>query len=307
MLWVEKYRPQLIADCVLPNRIKKTFQAYVDAQEIPNLLLSGGPGIGKTSTAKAMCDQAGVTWSIIPASDERGIDTFRTKILGFATTKTLLDSGKKKVLILDEADFLTTDCQAALRGALEEYVENCTFILTCNYKNKLMKALHSRCAVIDFSLESSEKPKMAAAIFKRITSILDSENITYNQDVVGELVKKYFPDYRRTINEIQRIAKFGPIDTSALVLVREVVITDLIKAMKNKDWAEARKWAGANSDQDPSVIYRKIYDNIEELIKTEAIPQAVLILAKYQYQATQVPDQEINMAAFLTELMVDCT
>lgn len=303
-LWTEKYRPKKVSECILPDRIKKVFQEYVSTKSIPNLMLTGTAGVGKTTVAIAMCEEIGLNHLFINSSDERGIDTLRTKIKGYASTVSLV--GGRKVIILDEADYITPEAQAALRGAIEEFSNNCTFIFTCNFKSRLIEALHSRCSVIDFALQADEKPKMASAFFNRISEILNGEGITYDKNVLVEITKKYFPDYRRTLNELQRYSTNGTIDTGILVQITSVRnIQDLIKHLKEKNFAEMRKWVVVNSDLDPARIYRKIYDSLYEYMKPESIPQAVVILAKYQYQSAFVADQEINLVACLTEIMVD--
>lgn len=303
-LWTERYRPKKVSECILPDRIKKVFQEYVNTKSIPNLMLTGTAGVGKTTVAIAMCEEIGLNHLFINSSEERGIDTLRTKIKSYASTVSLV--GGRKVIILDEADYITPEAQAALRGAIEEFSNNCTFIFTCNFKSRLIEALHSRCSVIDFALQADEKPKMAAAFFNRISEILNGEDITYDKNVLVEITKKYFPDYRRTLNELQRYSTNGTIDTGILAQITSVRnIQDLIKHLKEKNFAEMRKWVVVNSDLDPARIYRKIYDSLYEYMKPESIPQAVVILAKYQYQSAFVADQEINLVACLTEIMVD--
>jgi len=304
-LWVEKYRPQTVNDCILPDRLKAVFQEYVNTKNVPNLMLTGTAGVGKTTVAVAMCEEIGLDYLFINSSEERGIDTLRTKIKGYASTISF--AGTRKVIILDEADYITPEAQAGLRGAIEEFSSNCTFIFTCNFKSRLIDALHSRCSVIDFSLQNSEKPKMAALFFKRLCEILKNEKVEFDKNVIVKIVEKYFPDYRRTLNELQRYASRGMIDAGILAQVVDVKnISDLIKHLKEKNFAEMRKWVVVNSDIDPARVYRKIYDGLYEYLKPESIPQAVVILAKYQYQSAFVPDQEINLVACLTEIMVDC-
>jgi len=304
-LWVEKYRPKTVADCILPDRIKKVFQDYVDKKSIPNLMLTGSAGVGKTTVAMAMCEEIGLNHLFINSSEERGIDMLRTKIRGYASTISL--TGGRKVIILDEADYLTPEAQAGLRGAIEEYSDNCTFIFTCNFKSRLIDALHSRCSVIDFSLKTDEKPKMAMLLFKRLGNVLDKEGITYDKAVLQQIVGKYFPDYRRTLNELQRYSSNGTIDAGTLAQISDVrKISDLVGFLKDGNFSEMRKWVVANSDIEPARIYRKIYDSLYEYFKAESIPQAVVIIAKYQYQSAFVADQEINLVACLTEMMVDC-
>jgi DNA polymerase III delta prime subunit len=304
-LYVEKYRPHKIEDCILPDRLKKVFQDYVTKGDIPNLMLTGTAGCGKTTVAKAMCEEIGCNFLFINSSDERGIDTLRTKIKGYASTVSL--TGGRKVIILDEADYLTPEAQAGLRGAIEEFSENCSFIFTCNFKARLIDALHSRCSVIDFALKGDEKAKMAAQMFKRLANILTEEGITYDKDVLGKIVQRYFPDYRRTLNELQRYSTSGNIDAGVLSQVESVrKLDDLIKALKDKDFSTMRKWVVNNSDIDQSRIFRSIYDNLCVYLKAESVPMAVVTLAKYQYQAAFVADQELNLVACLTELMVEC-
>lgn len=304
-LFVEKYRPQTVNDCILPDRLKAVFQEYVNTKNVPNLMLTGTAGVGKTTVAVAMCQEIGLDYLFINSSEERGIDTLRTKIKGYASTISF--SGTRKVIILDEADYITPEAQAGLRGAIEEFSSNCTFIFTCNFKSRLIDALHSRCSVIDFSLQNSEKPKMAALFFKRLCEILKNENIEFDKNVIVKIVEKYFPDYRRTLNELQRYSSRGIIDAGILAQIVDVKnISDLIKHLKEKNFTEMRKWVVVNSDIDPARVYRKIYDGLYEYLKPESVPQAVVILAKYQYQSAFVPDQEINLVACLTEILVDC-
>lgn len=304
-LWVEKYRPKSVSDCILPDRIKKVFQSYVDTTNIPNLMLTGSAGVGKTTVAKAMCEEIGLNYLFINSSEERGIDMLRTKIRGYASTISL--TGGRKVIILDEADYLTPDAQAALRGAVEEYSDNCSFIFTCNFKSRLLDALHSRCSVIDFSLKADEKPRMAAQLFQRLSNILTNEKVEYDKQVLIKIVEKFFPDYRRTLNELQRYSSGGSIDAGTLAQISDVrKIADLVGYLKESNFAEMRKWVVTNSDIEPSRIYRKVYDSLYEYFKPASIPQAVVILARYQYQSAFVSDQEINLVACLTEIMVDC-
>jgi DNA polymerase III delta prime subunit len=304
MLWTEKFRPVTVDDCILPERLKKPFQEYVNAKNIPNLLLSGGPGVGKTTVAKAMCKEIGCDYLVINGSDESGIDTFRTKIKNYASSMSL--SGGRKVIIIDEADYLNPNStQPALRNAIEEFAANCSFIFTCNYKNRIIEPLHSRCAVIDFSMKNGEKAKMAGQFFKRIQTILQSEKVEYDDPVVAELVKKHFPDFRRVLNELQRYSQFGKIDTGILAQISEVSINEVVRFIASKDFASIRKWVGSN-DIDSNTLFRKLYDSLYDVLKPASVPQAVLILADYQYKAAFVADQEINIVACLTELMVDC-
>ena len=304
-LWVEKYRPHKIEDCVLPDRIKKAFQEYVTKGEIPNLLLSGPAGCGKTTAAMAMCDEIGCNYLFINSSEERGIDVLRTKVVGYASTVSL--TGGRKVIILDEADGLTPDAQDALRGVIEKFAGNCSFIFTCNFKAKIKDAIHSRCSVVDFALKPSEKPTMASKMFKRLNEILKTEGVEYDKQVLVKIVEKYFPDYRRLLNELQRHAVSGNIDAGVVSQLDGIKsLSELIKALKDKDFSTMRKWVVINSDIDPSRIYRSVYDSLNEYLKPESIPAAVVTLAKYQYQAAFVSDQELNLVACLTEIMVEC-
>jgi DNA polymerase III delta prime subunit len=305
MLWVEKYRPKTIEDCILPDRIKKPFQEYVNKEEIPNMILAGTAGTGKTTVARAMCEQIGADYIMINGSDESGIDTLRVKIKGFASSVSLM--GGRKVIIIDEADYLNPNStQPAFRGVIEEFSGNCSFIFTCNFKNRIIEPLHSRCAVIDFKLKNGEKAKMATAFMKRIETVLKNEGIEYEPAVLAEIITKFFPDYRRVLNELQRYSTFGKIDTGILAANDNVRIKEITKLIGEKNFTEIRKWVANNSDNDVNLVYREIYDNLYETLKKETIPQAVILLAKYQYQAAFCADQEINLLAFLTELMIEC-
>ena len=304
LLWTEKYRPKTIEDCILPERLKLPFQEYVNQRNIPNLLLAGGAGVGKTTVAKALCNEVGCDYIVINGSDESGIDTFRTKIKNYASSMSL--TGGRKVIIIDEADYLNPNStQPALRNAIEEFASNCSFIFTCNYKNRIIEPLHSRCAVIEFSLKNGEKAKMASAFFKRIQSVLQSESVDYDDKVIAELIKKHFPDFRRIINELQRYSQFGKIDTGVLAQIGDVSISEIVKFIRDKDFGSIRKWVATN-EVDSNTLYRKLYDSMYDLMKPQSIPQAVLILADYQYKAAFVADQEINTVACLTEIMVNC-
>ena len=303
LLFTEKYRPKTIAECILPDRLKTPFQEYVNQNNIPNLLLSGGAGVGKTTVAKAMCEEIGCDYMIINGSDENGVDVVRYKITNYASSMSL--SGGRKVIIIDEADYLSPNAQAAFRNAIEEFASNCSFIFTCNYKNKLIDPLHSRCAVVDFTLKNNEKTQMAGQFFKRIQSILQSEKIEYDDKVIVELIKKHFPDFRRIINEIQRYSQFGKIDGGILSHIVEVSLGDIIKYIKDKDFGAIRKWVASN-DIDATTFFRKLYDNLYDVLKPQSIPQAVIILADYQYKQAFVADTEINTLACLTEIMVSC-
>jgi DNA polymerase III delta prime subunit len=304
LLWVEKYRPKTIEECILPDSLKETFQEFVARKEIPNLLLSGTAGVGKTTVAKALCNEVGCDYIIINGSDESGIDVLRNKIKNYASSVSL--SGGRKVVIIDEADYLNPNStQPALRGAIEEFASNCSFIFTCNFKNRIIDPIHSRCSVIDFKINGS-KPKLASQFFKRVENILQQEKITYSKDVVAAIITKHFPDNRRILNELQRYSASGTIDSGILSNVADIQLESLIKALKEKDFASARKWVTNNLDNDPARIFRKLYDSLYEQLKPQSVPQLVLILAKYQYQAAFVADAEINLIACLTEIMVDC-
>lgn len=303
ILWTEKYRPQKVEDCILHDSIKATFQEYVKKGEIPNLLLSGSAGVGKTTIAKALCNEVGCDFIVINGSDESGIDVLRNKIKNYASSMSL--SGGRKVIIIDEADYLNPNStQPALRGAIEEFAGNCSFIFTCNYKNRIIDPIHSRCTVIDFKT-NGQKADLAKKFFKRVEWILGQEGITYEPQVVAAIITKHFPDNRRILNELQRYSASGTIDKGILSNVSEISINNLIQNLKDKDFASMRKWVTQNLDNDPVRIYRKIYDGLYDHLKPQSIPQAVVTLAKYQYQAAFVADQEINLVACLTEFMVD--
>lgn len=304
LLWVEKYRPARIEDCILPDALKETFQEFVKRKEIPNLLLSGTAGVGKTTVAKALCNEIGCDYIIINGSDESGIDVLRNKIKNYASSVSLM--GGRKVIIIDEADYLNPNStQPALRGAIEEFASNCSFIFTCNFKNRIIDPIHSRCSVIDFKINGS-KPKLASQLFKRVENILSQEGIQYDKEVVAAVITKHFPDNRRILNELQRYSVSGSIDKGILASVSDIQLADLLRALKDKDFASARKWVTNNLDNDPARIFRKLYDSLYESLKPQSVPQLVLILAKYQYQAAFVADSEINLIACLTEIMVDC-
>jgi DNA polymerase III delta prime subunit len=304
-LWCETYRPRKISECVLPDRLKETFQEYVNTENVPNLMLTGTSGVGKTTVARAMCEEIGLNYLFINSSEERGIDTLRNKIVTYASTVSL--TGGRKVIILDEADNITPDAQLALRGAIEQFARNCSFILTCNYKAKVIEAIHSRCSVIDFTLKADEKPKMAAQFYKKAVQMLADQGIRYEAPAVVAMINKFFPDYRRIVNELQRHSVKGVIDETILAQIADTRnMAELVSSLKNKDYSAMRKWVGTNSDIDPPRIYRKIYDGLYQIMKPKSIPQAAVILARYMYQAAFVADQEVNLVACLTEIMVDC-
>lgn len=299
-LWVEKYRPHRIDDCILSSEMKNTFKQFVAKGEIPNMLLCGGAGMGKTTIARALCEELGCDYTVINASMERNIDTLRNEIKGFASTVSF--AGKTKIVILDEADYLNPQStQPALRGFIEEFSANCRFIFTCNYKNKIIPALHSRTTVIEFKIASAEKQKTAAQFFNRVVNILSNENISFDKAVVAKLIERHFPDYRRILNELQRYSVSGSIDAGILVNLADVNTKELIDALRTKDWKKMRQWVVNNIDNDPATIYRKLYDSLTDQVET--IPQLILLLADYQYKAAFVADPEVNLVACLTEIM----
>ena len=306
-LWVEKYRPKTIEDCILPENTKKTFLDFLDKGEVPNLLLAGPAGCGKTTVAKALCNQLGVDVYVINGSDEgRFLDTIRNNAKNFASTVSLSSDAKHKVLIIDEADNTTPDVQLLLRASIEEFSRNCRFIFTCNYKNKIIEPLHSRCAVVEFSVNAKYKPILQSEFFQRLNGILDTERVQADKKVLLELINKHFPDWRRILNECQRYSVGGKIDSGILAHFSDVKVNDLIKNLKEKNFSQVRKWCVDNLDNDPAVLLRRIYDSLSGSLVPTSVPAAVLILAKYQYQIAFVADQEINLLACLTEIMVEC-
>ena len=306
-IWVEKYRPKTIEECILPENIKKTFREFLNKGEIPNMLLAGPPGVGKTTVAKALCNELGVDYYVINGSDEgRFLDTVRNNAKNFASTVSLASEAKHKVIIIDEADNTGNDVQLLLRAFIEEFANNCRFIFTCNYKNKILEPLHSRCAVIEFGIKGKEKQQIAAQFFRRLNDILDTERIESDKSVLAELINKHFPDWRRVLNECQRYSVSGNIDSGILVTFSDIAVNDVIKNLKEKNFSEVRKWVNSNLDNDSNVLLRRVYDALTETLDGPSTAAAVLIIAKYQYQSAFVADQEINLLAALTEIMVEC-
>jgi len=289
-LWVEKYRPKTIEECVLPDALKQTLSEFISKGDIPNLILSGGPGVGKTTAAKAMLDELGLTYMFVNGSEESGIDVLRTKIKNFASTVSL--HGGRKYLILDEADYLNPQStQPALRGFIEEFHKNCGFILTCNYKNRLIPPLHSRCSVVDFTIQKSEKKELAEQFFKRVMNVLVVEDVKFEPKAVAEVINKFFPDWRRVLNELQRYSVSGRIDAGILVDISEVNIKELMQSMKQKEFTNVRKWIVNNIDNDPTRLFRRLYDNLYDYMDGSSIPHVVVILGEYQYKAAFVADR----------------
>ena len=305
-LWVEKYRPQKIDDCILPESLKKTFKEFIASGELPTFLFTGSAGVGKTTVAKALCNEVGAEYIMINGSDEgRSIDVLRTTIKNFASTVSLTDA--KKVIIIDEADYMNAQSvQPALRSFIEEFSNNCRFIFTCNFKNRIIDPLHSRCAVVEFKIDNAEKPKVAAAFYRRIVDILTTEGVEFDSKVVAELVTKHFPDFRRVLNELQRYSVSGKIDSGLLVNMSEESLKDLIKLIKAKDYQGTRKWVGKNSDVDTTTLFHELYESASENLDPSSIPNLVLILADYQYKAAFVADHELNIMAAMTEIMMQC-
>ena len=305
-LWVEKYRPKTIDECILSDTIKGTLDDLVKDNKVPNLMLTGPAGVGKTTAARAICEQTNSDYIIINGSDEgRMIDTLRTKMTQFCSTISL--GGGRKVVIIDEADYMNPDSvQPAMRGFIEKFAENCSFIFTCNFKNRIIEPIHSRCAVVDFGLKKDEKPVIASQFLIRCGAILTEENIEHDKRVVVQLINKHFPDFRRVINELQRYSTSGTIDSGILANIGEINLNELVVALREKNFPKMRQWVTSNVDNDPASVYRKIYDKLYEVLDKSSIPQAVLIIADYQYKSAFVADQEINLVACLIELMAEC-
>ena len=306
LLWVEKYRPKTIDDCVLSDSIKTTLRDVVSQNKIPNLMFTGTSGIGKTTAARAICNETGADYLIINGSDEgRMIDTLRTKLTQFCSTISL--TGSRKVVIIDEADYMNPDSvQPAMRNFIEKFAENCSFIFTCNYKNRIIEPIHSRCAVIDFTLDKDEKPVIASQFMNRVEHILSDETIVFDKNVIAKLVLKHFPDFRRVLNELQRYSTSGEINSGILANIKEMNMRELINSLREKNFSNMRQWVVSNVDNDPASVYRKIYDELYSVTEKSSIPQAVLIIADYQYKSAFVADQEINLVACLVELMAEC-
>jgi len=306
-LWVEKYRPNIVDDCILPETIKEVFKGFVKQGELPNLLLSGTAGVGKTTIAKALCDEIGASYILINGSDEgRFLDTVRNRVRQFATTVSLTSGASHKVVIIDEADNTTNDVQLSLRSAVEEFHSNCRFIFTCNFINKIIEPLHSRCTVVDFRIKPEQSVKLQGEFFTRLKTILTKEDVKFEDKVLAKLVRRYYPDWRRLINECQRYSASGAIDSAILVDVADVNLDSLLTALKKKDFTTVKNWVVQHMDNDPTMVMRKIYDNLYDVLKPSSIPEAVLVIAKYMNSIPIVPDQEINLLACLTEIMMSC-
>jgi len=304
-LWVEKYRPKTIADTILPEELKSTFQQFVDQKNIPNLILSGSAGVGKTTVARAMLEELECDYIVINGSMNGNIDTLRNEILNFASSVSL--SGGRKYVILDEADYLNANStQPALRNFMEEFSRNCGFILTCNFKNRIIDPLHSRCSVVDFKLSKSASAKLAAQFFKRVEKILSNENVEYDRAVVAEVITKFFPDWRRVLNELQRYASTGKIDSGILGNIKDLEINSVYKLLKEKDFTSLRKWVAENVDIEQTEVFRRLYESADQYMTANSVPQLVLILSKYQYQAAFVADPEINIISCFTEILINC-
>ena len=305
-IWSQLYRPRRVEDCILPKGLKDTFLEFINQGDIPNLLLCGTAGVGKTTVARALCEQMGVDYIVINGSESGNIDTLRNDIRAFASTVSISSTGKRKIVILDEADYLNPQStQPALRGFIEEFSRNCGFIFTCNFKNRIIEPIHSRCSVIDFRFAKKDKPKLALGLLKRVMDILQEQDVKYSEQVLVELITKYFPDFRRVLNELQRYSVSGEIDAGILTTITDQNIKDLMGYLKAKSFKDMRKWVVENLDDDPTRIFRLIYDGLNGNVKPQSIPQAVVTLADYQYKSAFCADFELNMVACLTELMVE--
>ena len=306
-LWVERYRPANVRECILPENTSQMFEGFVEQGEIPNLLLAGPAGIGKTTIAKALCNELEADFFVINGSYEgRFLDTVRNQAKSFAASVSLTSKAKHKVIIIDEADNCTPDVQMLLRGNIEEFQNACRFIFTCNYKNRIIDPIHSRCSVVDFNVKGKERAQMAASFFDRVKTILDINKIEYEKKVVALIIQKYFPDFRRTLNELQKYSSKGKIDVGILSTGVDLTVSDLVKHLKNREFTNMKKWVVNNLDNEPQIIMRKVYDTMYTYMKPKSIPEAVLIIGEYQYKANFVMDQEINLVAFMTELMMRC-
>ncbi len=306
-LWVERYRPANVRECILPENTSQMFEGFVEQGEIPNLLLAGPAGIGKTTIAKALCNELEADFFVINGSDEgRFLDTVRNQAKSFAASVSLTSKAKHKVIIIDEADNCTPDVQMLLRGNIEEFQNACRFIFTCNYKNRIIDPIHSRCSVVDFNVKGKERAQMAASFFDRVKTILDLNKIEYEKKVVALIIQKYFPDFRRTLNELQKYSSKGKIDTGILGSGADLAVSDLVTYLKKREFTNMKKWVVQNLDNEPQIIMRKVYDTMYTYMKPKSIPEAVLIMGEYQYKANFVMDQEINLVAFMTELMMRC-
>jgi DNA polymerase III delta prime subunit len=302
-LWCEKYRPKNISDTILPVELKKIFQTFVDQKNIPNLILSGSAGVGKTTVARAMLEELGCDYIVINGSMNGNIDTLRNEIANFASAVSL--TGGRKYVILDEADYLNTNStQPALRNFMEEFSRNCGFILTCNYKNRILPALQSRCAIVDFDIPKDSKPKLAGQFYKRVVDILNKESVKFEAPVVAEVIKKHFPDWRRVINELQRYSATGGIDSGILTSFKDMSVRDLFAAMKARSYDDVRRWVHDNSDQDQNAVFQAVFDSADEYVAKKSIPELIVIIADYQYKAAFVANHEINLLAFLVETMM---
>jgi DNA polymerase III delta prime subunit len=305
-LWCEKYRPKKVADCILSSELKDTFSNYVKDNKIPNMILAGGPGTGKTTIARALCDEIGVDYLMVNGSDEgRNIDTVRTTLTQYCSSVSM--SGNRKVVIMDEADYMNPDSvQPALRGFIEKFSGNVSFIFTCNFRNRIIDPIHSRCSVVEFVIPKAQRENLAVQFLDRCKKILSDEKVESEDKVIAELIMKHFPDFRRVLNELQKYSSSGKIDSGILSVMSEINMSDLMGYLKQKKFTEVRRWSVQNLDNDSVRIFRKVYDTLYDYLSPTTIPQAVLILADYQYKSAFVADQEINLVACLTEIMVEC-